>query len=208
MKAPNDEPRYVEALAALGNLRVYPKNTILVHEGDKSDQLYVVLSGKLRVFLSDSEGKEITIDILGPDQYFGEMALEGEPRSASVMTTEVSRLSVIERQQFRQFFATNPEAAYWLYIALVRRARNLTRNVGGLALLDVYGRIARLLLDNATEESGFLVVGERITQQEIAKRVGASRETVSRILTDLREGNYITIEDNRIKIQQHLPKRW
>lgn len=208
MKAPNDEARYIDALAALGTVRVYPKNTILIQEGDKSDQLYVVLSGKLRVFLADGKGNEITIDILGPDQYFGEMALEGEPRSASVMTMEVSRLSVIERPQFRQFFATNPEAAYRLYLALVRRARNLTRNVGGLALLDVYGRVARLLLDNATEESGCLVVGERITQQEIAKRVGASRETVSRILTDLREGNYITIEENRIKIQQHLPKRW
>jgi CRP/FNR family cyclic AMP-dependent transcriptional regulator len=202
------EPRYIDALAALGTVRVFPKNTILVHEGDKSDQLYVVLSGKLRVFLSDGEGKEITIDILGPDQYFGEMALEGEPRSASVMTTEASRLSVLERPEFRQFFATNPEAAYWLYIALVRRARNLTKSVGSLALLDVYGRVARLLLDNATGEPGCLVVGERITQQEIAKRVGASRETVSRILTDLREGNYITIEDDRIKIQQHLPKRW
>ncbi|HZF21833.1 MAG TPA: cyclic nucleotide-binding domain-containing protein [Burkholderiales bacterium] len=208
MKAPNSEPRYIDALADLGTVRAYPKNTILVHEGDKSDQLYVVLSGKLKVFLSDGEGREITIDILGPDQYFGEMALEGEPRSASIMTTEASRLSVLERSQFRQFFATNPEAAYWLYLALVRRARNLTKSVGGLALLDVYGRVARLLLDNASEESGCLVVGERITQQEIAKRVGASRETVSRILTDLREGNYITIENDRIKIQQHLPKRW
>lgn len=208
MKAHNVEPRCVDALAALGTVRVYPKNTILIQEGDNSDQLYVVLSGKLRVFLADGKGNEITIDILGPDQYLGEMALEGEPRSASVMTMEPSRLSVIERSQFRQFFATNPEAAYWLYIALVRRARNLTRNIGGLALLDVYGRVARLLLDNATEESGCLVVGERITQQEIAKRVGASRETVSRILTDLREGNYIAIEDNRIRIQQPLPKRW
>jgi CRP/FNR family cyclic AMP-dependent transcriptional regulator len=208
MKTPNGERRYTAALAALGTVRAYPKNTIVVHEGDKSDQLYVVLSGKLKVFLADGEGNEITIDILGSDQYFGEMALEGEPRSASVMTMEPSRLSVIERSQFRQFFATNPDAAYWLYLALVRRARNLTRSVGGLALLDVYGRVARLLLDNATEESGCLVVGERITQQEIAKRVGASRETVSRILTDLREGNYIVVKDNRIMIQQHLPKRW
>ncbi|MEK6209758.1 MAG: cyclic nucleotide-binding domain-containing protein [Pseudomonadota bacterium] len=208
MKAPNGEPRYIDALAGLGTVRVYPKNTIVVQEGDKSDQLYVVLSGKLRVFLADSEGKDITIDILGPDQYFGEMALEGEPRSATVMTTEVSRLSVIERSQFRQFFATNPEAAYWLYLALVRRARNLTRGVGGLALLDVYGRVARLLLDTATEENGKLMVGERLTQQEIAKRVGASRETVSRILTDLREGGYIGTEDDRMVIHQPLPKRW
>jgi CRP/FNR family transcriptional regulator, cyclic AMP receptor protein len=204
----DSDQRYLNALASLGTVRMFPKNVILVHEGDKSDQLYVVQSGRVKVFLADSDGKEITVDMLGPGQYFGEMALEGEPRSASVMTMEPSRLSVIERVQFRQFFATNPDAAYWLYLALVRRARNLTRNVGSLALLDVYGRVARLLLDNATEESGRLVVGERITQQEIGKRVGASRETVSRILTDLREGNYIAIENNRIVIQQHLPKHW
>src|SRR5882672_12656847 len=115
MKAPNSEPRYIDALAALGTVRVFPKNTILVHEGDKSDQLYVVLSGKLRVFLSDSEGKEITIDILGPGQYFGEMALEGEPRSASVMTTEISRLSVLalENRQSR-YFCRHHRRRAWL----------------------------------------------------------------------------------------------
>ena len=208
MKATNDEQGYIGALAALGIARVFPQNTILVHEGDTSDQLYVVLSGKLKVFLANEEGNEITVDVLGPDQYFGEMALEGEPRSASVMTMEPSKVSIIERARFRQFFATNPEAAYEIYLALVRRARNLTRSVGGLALLDVYGRVARLLLDNAAEESGYLVVAERMTQQEIAKRVGASRETVSRILTDLREGNYIAVKDNRITILQHLPKHW
>ncbi|HTS53679.1 MAG TPA: cyclic nucleotide-binding domain-containing protein [Burkholderiales bacterium] len=208
MEDRDSEQHHVEALAALGTVRAFPKNAILVQEGDKSDQLYVVLSGRLKVFLADSDGKEIVIDVLGPGQYFGEMALEGEPRSASVMTTEPSRLSVIERSQFRRFFATNPDAAYWLYIALVRRARNLTRSVGSLGLLDVYGRVARLLLDNATDESGRLMVGGRITQQEIAKRVAASREMVSRILTDLREGNYIAIENNRIVIQQHLPKHW
>jgi CRP/FNR family transcriptional regulator, cyclic AMP receptor protein len=208
IRTKSSRPRYIVDLAALGTTRTFPKNAILVHEGDSSDQLFVVLSGKLKVFLADEKGSEIIVDILGPDQYFGEMALEGEPRSASVMTLEPSKLSIIERSQFRQFFATNPEAAYWLYLALVRRARNLTRSVGGLALLDVYGRVARLLLDNATGESGCLVVAERITQQEIAKRVGASRETVSRILTDLREGNYITVEKSKITIRQHLPKHW
>jgi CRP/FNR family transcriptional regulator, cyclic AMP receptor protein len=201
-------PIHIEALAALGTTRVFPPNTILVHEGDTSDQVYVVLSGKLKVFLANEEGNEIIVDVLGPDQYFGEMALEGEPRSASVMTLEPSKVSIVERARFRECFATNPDAAYQLYLALVRRARNLTRTVGGLALLDVYGRVARLLLDNASEELGCLVVADRMTQQEIAKRIGASRETVSRILTDLREGNYISVEDNRITILQHLPKRW
>ena len=204
----NLEDRYVDALSALGAVRSFPKNTILIHEGDKSDQLYVVLAGKLKVFLADSDGKEIIVDMLGPGQYFGEMALDGGARSASIMTLEASRLSVVEREVFKRFLASNPDAAFALIVTLIRRARNLTRAVGNLALLDVYGRVARLLLENASEESGRLVVGVRMTQQEIAQRVGASREMVWRILDDLREGKYIAIENNRIVIQQQLPKRW
>jgi len=198
----------LDALTALGVVRSFPRNTIIFQEGDRGDHLYVVLSGKLKVFLADSDGKEIIVDMLGPGQYFGEMALDGSARSASVMTMESSRLAVIERDQFKQFIAQDPDAAFSVIITLIRRARNLTRVVGNLALLDVYGRVARLLLDNAVEESGRLVVGTRMTQQEIAKRVGASREMVWRILDDLRQGRYITIEDGHIMIQQSLPKRW
>ena len=202
------DDRYLDALAAAGTVRSYPKNTLLIQEGDRSDQIYVVLSGRLKVYLSDSEGKEIVIDRLGPRQCFGEMALEGEPRSASVMTLEPCKLAVVERDQFRRFLAAEPDAAYALIVTLIRRARNLTRAIGSLALLDVYGRVARLLLDNAVEDNGTLAVGERMSQQEIAKRVGASREMVSRIVTDLREGGYINIENDRIVIQRPLPKRW
>jgi CRP/FNR family cyclic AMP-dependent transcriptional regulator len=201
-------PAYVNALAGLGTVRAYAKNTILVQEGDRSDQVYVVLDGRLKVYLADSEGKEIIVDVLGPGQYFGEMALEGDPRSASVMTLEPSRLSVVERDRFKDFLTGNPDAAYALIVTLIRRARNLTRAVGDLALLDVYGRVARLLLDSAREENGQLVVGERMSQQEIGKRVGASREMVWRILDDLRQGNYIAMQDGRIVIRQPLPKRW
>lgn len=201
-------PPYVAALGALGIVRSFPKNTVLVQEGDKSDQLYVVLSGRLKVFLADSDGKEIIVDTLGPNQYFGEMALDGEPRSASVMTMEASKLAVVQREDFKKFLTANPDAALQLIDALIQRARNLTRTVGNLALLDVYGRVARLLLDSAVEASGRLVVAEHMTQQEIAKRVGSSREMVSRILSDLREGKYISMENSRIVIQQQLPKHW
>jgi len=208
MRNPTFDERVLDALAGAGTIRSYAKHTLLIQEGDHSDQLYVVISGRLKVFLSDSEGKEIVIDMLARGQCFGEMALEGEPRSASVMATEPCKLVVIERDQFKRFLAANPDAAYSLIVALIRRARNLTRAIGSLALLDVYGRVARLLLDNAVEEDGKLVVGERMTQQEIAKRVSASREMVSRIVTDLREGGYIGIESDRMVIYRPLPKRW
>jgi len=208
MKSPPFDIRHLEALAATGTIRAYPKNTVLVQEGDPSDRLYVVLSGRLKVYLSDAGGKEIVIDTLVPQQFFGEMALEGGPRAASVMTTEPCKLAVIERDQFKGFLACNPDAAYALIVALIRRASNLTRAIGSLTLLDVYGRVARLLLDNSVEENGKVVVRERMTQQEIAKRIGASRETVSRIVTDLREGGYIGIEDDCILILRALPARW
>jgi len=198
----------LDKLVAIGTLRVFPKGTLLINEGDRSDQMYVVQSGKLRVFLADSDGKEITVDILGPNDYFGEMALDGGTRSASVMTVEASKLSVIQREDFRRFLSDNPDASYALILRLIQRARHLTRTVGNLALLDVYGRVARLLLDSAREEAGQLVVVDRMSQQEIAKRINCSREMVSRILTDLREGDYIAISGDRIVIRRQLPTRW
>ena len=199
---------HIDALIALGVVRSFPKNSVLVQEGDKSDQFYILLSGKLKVFLADDDGKEIVVDMLSPKQYFGEMALDGESRSASVMTVEASKLAVVQREDFKRFLAENPDAAFALIVTLIRRARNLTRTIGNLALLDVYGRVARLLIDNAREESGKLVVTEKMSQQEIAQRIGSSREMVSRILGDLKEGGYLSIDGGRIVIKQNLPKHW
>jgi CRP/FNR family transcriptional regulator, cyclic AMP receptor protein len=195
----------LDELVELGTLRTFPKNSVLIHEGDKSDQLYVVMSGRLKVFLADADGKEVIIDTR---QFFGEMALDGEPRSASVITVEPSSLCVLQREQFKKFLADKPEAALALIYALIKRARTLTRTVGNLALLDVYGRVAHLLIESAMEEDGRLVVTDRISQVDIAKKVGSSREMVSRILGDLKEGGYISMDNNRIVIQQTLPKRW
>lgn len=202
------EPGDMQTLIALGTIRTFPKNTMLLQEGDTSDQLYVVMSGRLKVFLADADGKEVIIDSLGPQQFFGEMALDAEPRSASVMTTETSSLCIIQHEQFKRFLADNPAGALSLIVALIRRARHLTRTVGNLALLDVYGRVAHLLIESAVEENGQLVVTEKISQVEIAKKVGASREMVSRILGDLKEGGYISMDNNRMVIRQALPKRW
>ena len=200
--------KHINALIALGVVRSYAKNTLLVQEGDKSDQLYILVAGKLKVFLADDDGKEIVVDMLSPNQYFGEMALDGESRSASVMTVEASKLAVVQREDFKRFLAENPDAALALIVTLIRRARNLTRTIGNLALLDVYGRVARLLIDNASDESGQLVVTEKMSQHEIAQRIGSSREMVSRILSDLKEGGYLSIDGGHIVIKQNLPKHW
>jgi CRP/FNR family transcriptional regulator, cyclic AMP receptor protein len=204
----NFSAEQLEMLISYGTRRTYSKNTLVITEGDKGDHVYVVISGKLKVFLVGVSGKEISVDTLAQNDYFGEMALDGEPRSASVMTLETSQLCMVQGADFKRFLTECPEASYALNLRLIHRARHLTRAIGSLALLDVYGRVARLLIDCARERDGQLVVLERMTHQGIATRVNCSRETVSRILTDLRDGDYIAIHQDHIVIRRRLPERW
>lgn len=189
--------------------RTYPKNALIINEGDPAELLYVIKKGKVKVLLSDEAGKEVIINYQGPGEYFGELALiDEEQRSASVMTMEPSTFSVISKQSFRQVLANNPSIALSLIRDLTRRVRVLTDNVKSLALLDVYGRVAKTLLDLATECDGRLQIEQKLTQQDIANRVGASREMVSRILKDLTAGGYISTEDKHIVINERLPKHY
>jgi len=198
---------HLKALAQHGTVKAYPKNAILVNEGDRSDSLYVILSGKVKVYLADEEGKEMVLNTQGPGEYFGEIMLDEGPRSASVMTLEPSKFSIVSREQFNQFLADNPEVSLELVRSLIRRVRELTKKVSDLALLDVYGRVRQLLLELSAEHDGRLVV-ERLTQQEMASRVGCAREMVSRILKDLRSGGYIKDDGERLIILKKPPLRW
>jgi CRP/FNR family cyclic AMP-dependent transcriptional regulator len=201
-----DDLRFV---ADYGVSRTYAKNTILVSEGDPSDLFYIILSGKVKVYLSDEKGKEVLLNIQGPGEYFGELALIDEaPRSASIMTLESCQMAVVSRAGFERCLEEHPSFALGLIRILVRRIRSLTEQVRGLALLDVYGRVANSLLHMATEQEGKLVIDQRLTQQEIANMVGASREMVSRIMKDLSTGGYIRIEDKRIVISRKFPTSW
>ena len=199
---------FVRELAALGRLRSYPKNTVFITEGDSSDSVFVVLSGRVKVFLSDTEGHEVILDTQGPGEYVGEMALDGKPRSASVMTLESTTFSVVARDPIREAIRHNPDFALDMISKIIDRARLATSSVKDLALLDVYGRVARLLLNMAVEQDGKLSVPEKLTQQEIAERVGASRDMVSRIFRDLTAGGYIKVENRMITITKKPPARW
>ena len=190
-------------------IRSYPKNTIVITEGDTTDTLYVIQSGTVKVFLNDEHGKEIILSIMGANEYFGELSLlDGAPRSASVMTIEPTRLSVISKADFDAYLIKNPDVGVKLLETLVKRIRYLTDNVRSLALLDVYGRVARVLLSMAKEVDDKLVIEEKLTQQDIAKMIGASREMVSRILKDLTSGGYIDVKCGHIVINQKLPPGW
>lgn len=198
----------LRALADRTAVRSYPKQAIIVNEGDESDSLYLIVSGRVKIYLADEHGKELILAIKGPGQYFGEMVLDGEARSASVMTLEPSQFAVLSRADFRAFLLAHAEVALQLVHNLIRVARGLNRSVRNLAMLDVYGRVARILLELAVERDGKLVIPERLTQKDIAARVGASREMINRILRDLTTGGYVSVQDGRITINKAPPARW
>ena len=201
-----DELKVLEGHATI---RTYPRNTLIITEGDEASTLYVILSGQVKVFLSNEEGKEIVVNIQGAGEHFGELALiDSAPRSASVITTQKTRLAAISKPDFRKILADHPDIALSLIRDLTGRVRVLSTNVKNLALLDVYGRVAKTLLSLAREHDGKLIVEERLTQQDIANRVGASREMVARIMKDLVIGNYISINHRRIQINDKLPERY
>ncbi len=197
------------AISSLAVTRSFPKNTLVICEGDTSDSLYVVLSGKVKVFLSDEEGKEVTLNLQSAGEYFGELAILDEaPRSASVMTVEDTKLAVLSKAAFEKCMEQHATIALVIMRGLACRLRELTENVRSLALMDVYGRVARLLLDMSEEVNGKNVIKQRLTQRDIASMVGASREMVSRILRDLSIGGYITIENKIITLNERLPRAW
>jgi CRP/FNR family cyclic AMP-dependent transcriptional regulator len=200
-----------EALAEIeqhGSVKSCKKNVIVINQDDETYSLYVILKGSVKVFVSGEDGREAVLNHQEAGDYFGDLALiDKQPRVASVMTTEPSKFMIISRENFLKCLSKNPEIAINLIKPMTSRIRMLAKNVSSLALLDVYGRVARTLLDQS-EERGDVLVTEKLTQQEIADMVGASRAMVSRILKDLKEGGYISIEKKRITIHHKLPSRW
>ena len=198
----------LEQVAGVATTRAFAKNAIIVSEGDDTGSLFVVLSGRVKVFVSDAEGHEVQLNRLGPGEYFGEVTLDGGPRSASVMALEDCRCAVVKRAELTGFLERQPELALHIMRKLARRVRDLTENVRSLALMDVYGRVARLLLELAEDKGGKLVIGETLTHKDIASRVGASREMISRIFSDLSDGGYVRKEDGHLVIARKPPPRW
>lgn len=198
----------VRALARRAVTRAFAKSTVVVSEGDRTDTLHIIVSGRVKIYVSDERGKEIVLNYAGPGEYFGELVLDEGPRAATVMTLEPTRFLVVPKEEFRDFVANSPEFSLHLIRKLIRRVRVLTNDVKSLALMDVYGRVARMLLELAVERDGLLVIEERPTQQEMANRVGASREMISKIFGDLASGGYITVERDRITIARTLPRAW
>ena len=207
--ADETQPVYLRELASLGDTRLYRKNTILIHEADVGDTLFIVMSGRVKVFCTDASDKEITFGVFGVGEYFGEMALDGGPRSASVVTQEACVCALVTRTALLAYIARRPEFALVLLSKVIHRLRMATSSARSLAFIDVYGRLTSCLLDLAKPQpDGTRLIEDRITHQEIASRVGCSREMVSRILKDLENGAYVRMQERRIVLVRKLPQHW
>lgn len=187
----------------------YPKQTMVVTEGDETSSLFIILSGKVRVFSSDDKSKEVTLLIQEPGSYFGEIALlTDEPRSASVMTLEQTVCAVISKSDFINWLMNYPDVAISLLGVLSDKIRQLTDKVREMALSNVYERTVKTLQDMAVVEGNVSVIRNRPTQQELASMVGASREMINKVMHELTKGGYVVIEDKVLVINKKLPSSW
>jgi CRP/FNR family transcriptional regulator, cyclic AMP receptor protein len=183
----------------------YPRGSTIIAAGDPTDALYIVISGRLKVMMSDDEGREVILAILGQGEFFGEMGLvDDEPRSATVIAIEPCELLTIARIDFKKCLAENFDIAMGVMRGLVKRLREADRKIGSLALMDVYGRVARLLMEMAENVDGQMVVTKKLPKQDIAKMIGASREMVSRVMKDLQTSGYIEVRAGAIFLHDNL----
>ncbi len=195
-----DIVKNIESLAAT---RSYPKNTIVINQGDDSDAFYLVLSGELLVLILHEDGRQIVLGTLQPGDYFGELScLDGDARSATIMTKEASKCLVLSKDGFHNLCSEHPSLIWALIRDLVRKLRKSTRKIEELAFMDVYGRVARYLSEIQDDDR---VIEKRMTHQDIAYAVGASREMVSRIMKELSGRGYIKQAKGRIQILKNLP---
>ncbi len=190
----------VAHFAGLAREKSYPRGSVILFEDDPGDSLFVVRDGRVKVVLVAEDGREVILGILGVGEHFGELSLiDDQPRSAHVVAMEDSTLLVLRREDFRRRVEQNPQVAWALLMELSRRLRRADEKIGSLVLLDVPGRIARVILD-AAEEGGTEEIEKPLTHQTIAHVIGASRETVSRAMREFVDAGWISTERRRIRI--------
>ena len=184
--------------AELTRERNYPKGSVILFEDDPGDSLFIVKSGRVKVVLVGEDGREVILGMLGVGEHFGELALiDGKPRSAHVIAVDDSELIILRREDFRRRVEDSAPLAWALLSALSKRLRRADEQIGGLVLLDVHGRIARLLADSANATG---TIEKKLTHQMIAQMIGASRETVSRAMRDFQDRGLITVQRRQITL--------
>lgn len=193
-------------LARVVTRKSYARGSHILGAGDPTDSLYILISGRIKVLMSDLDGKEVILAILEPNEFVGEMGLiDNSPRSANVVALEPCEVVCISKSDFKRCLADNFEMAMTVMRGLVKRLRDADNQIGSLALMDVFGRVARLLLETAEVVGGEKVVTRKLSKQDIARMIGASREMVSRVMKHLQEAGYIELRGDAIIIRENIP---
>ena len=201
----------IASLSRLATRRRYPKDTVVFFENEEGDFFFTITEGRIKVTILGDDGREVILSVLGPGDFFGEMALlDNEPRSATAIAVEESELLSLHRNDFQSVLSDNRSITTGLIKVLTARLRRANHQISTLALLDVYGRVARVIVDMAREEGKRLRDGRiafrRATHQEIANRIGTTRETVTRMLKDLERQGLINVEGKEIVVQPDFEK--
>ncbi|MEK6758381.1 MAG: Crp/Fnr family transcriptional regulator [Deltaproteobacteria bacterium] len=194
------EPFYFKDLIPKSEIRAWPEGTQIITEGDEGDSVFFIISGKVKVTLYGEEGREIVLAVLGDGDMFGEMSImDDKPRSANVEAVSDLECLVIGKTGFLEYLSRHHKVYMRFFAYLTGRLRDATRKIGGLALLDVCGRIAHTLIGMSKSGENEKVVSiERPTHEELAAMIGSSREVVSRALKKMTQEGYIKIEKERI----------
>ncbi len=192
-------------LTSMVTRKTFSRGTTIITAGGPTDSLYIIISGRLKVMMSDDEGREVILAILGSNEFFGEMSLvDDSPRSASVVAIEACELLSLAKRDFNKCLEDNFEMAMTVMRGLVKRLREADQKIGSLALMDVYGRVARLLMEMSEDVNGERIVVKKLAKQDIAKMIGASREMVSRVMKDLQSGGYIEVRPEGIVLRDNI----
>jgi CRP/FNR family transcriptional regulator, cyclic AMP receptor protein len=200
-------PTQAESVADAVIKRRFKRGELIVEQGKKTNALFIILTGRARVLTTDTRGREVILANLSPGDYIGEMSLiDNEPHSASVRAEIQTDVLMLGRVEFARCLPENTSMAYAVMKGLVQRLRHADRKIESLALMDVYGRVARALIEaSETDAQGQVFIRDKVSRQDLAKMVGASREMVSRVMKDLEERGYIeTLENNSVLIKERL----
>ncbi len=198
-----------EAIGRLVNMlkhRHVRKGEVIVHEGEDADYFYLILAGKAKVIIKNADEREFIISFLKPGEFFGEMGLlDDKPRAASVIAMTPCELLLVAKKDFDVFLSSNYEITRYMLRSFAHRMRSVIRKIESLAMMDVYGRVARILLDNSEMVDGELVYQYRMSKQEFSEMVGASREMVTRVLKHIEEEGFIENRDGKLIIHNDIP---
>jgi CRP/FNR family transcriptional regulator, cyclic AMP receptor protein len=203
----------LESIYAIARKRTYPKGSFILLEGDAGDAFYLILAGEVKVVTQGADGREFILAVQRPGDFFGEMSLfDGQSRSASVVTTEDSTCLILSKQEFLAQVKHSPAILFKFLVTLCQRFRESDKKLRDLALLDVPHRVCKALVTlgeqvGMASDGGDLIIPKRPTHQDVANRIGSSRETVTRVFNDLEKQGYISLLGRKVVIRKVLLDR-